>query len=97
MYLKSFTLKLATVYSTICKFTTKSRNSNLKKLLLEMPKDSKHIAEIQKQRQKIKERGARYIPGTVNLQVLGSGAPGSPATVYLFTDQSRYVYPRKQF
>ena len=55
-----------------------------------MPRNSKHIAEAQKQRIKIKEKAGRYIPGTVSLQILGSGAPGSPASVYLFTDQSRY-------
>lgn len=54
-----------------------------------MPRNSKHIAEAQKQRLRIKEKASRYIPGTVNLQILGSGAPGSPANVYLFTDQSR--------
>lgn len=55
-----------------------------------MPLQRPHVAEAQKQRIRIKEKASRYIPGTVNLQILGSGAPGSPASVYLFTDQSRY-------
>lgn len=49
----------------------------------------KHIVSAQKQQIKIKEKNQRYVPGTLNLQILGSGAPGAPASVYLFTDQSR--------
>ncbi|KAG4074978.1 hypothetical protein HA402_014557 [Bradysia odoriphaga] len=57
-----------------------------------MPREPKHIAEAQKQRLKIKQKSQNYVPGTVNVQVLGSGAPGSPATIYLFTDQFRYLF-----
>uniref|UniRef100_A0A6B2EER2 Zinc phosphodiesterase ELAC protein 2 n=1 Tax=Phlebotomus kandelakii TaxID=1109342 RepID=A0A6B2EER2_9DIPT len=57
-----------------------------------MPRDVKHIHEAQKHRIRIREKGAKYIPGTVTLQVLGTGAPGSPACVYIFTDQSRYLF-----
>lgn len=68
---------------------------NLKIVLSEMEvknqKLQKHIVDAQKQRIKIKEKGARYVPGTVNLQILGNGAPGSPSCVYLFTDQNRFV------
>lgn len=49
----------------------------------------KHITDAQKQRQKLKERGTRYVPGTVSLQILSNGSPGSPACVYVFTDQNR--------
>lgn len=49
----------------------------------------KHISCAQKVQMKIKERNQKYVPGTLTLQVLGSGAPGAPASVYLFTDQSR--------
>lgn len=74
-----------------CFFSTKStKNINLQKILLQMPREPKHIAEAQKQRLKIKEKSRNYVPGTVNIQVLGSGAPGSPATLYLFTDQWRF-------
>ncbi|GAB0087583.1 Ribonuclease Z [Sergentomyia squamirostris] len=71
-----------------------SQNSsdNLKNLLLKMPRDVKHIHEAQKHRLRIREKGAKYVPGTVTLQVLGTGAPGSPACVYIFTDQSRYLF-----
>ncbi|XP_055837284.1 ribonuclease Z, mitochondrial [Episyrphus balteatus] len=34
----------------------------------------------------------KYSPGTVTLQVLGCGAHGAPSSVYLFTDQSRYLF-----
>uniref|UniRef100_U5EN23 Zinc phosphodiesterase ELAC protein 2 n=1 Tax=Corethrella appendiculata TaxID=1370023 RepID=U5EN23_9DIPT len=57
-----------------------------------MPIDRKHIEEQQKQRLKIKEKSLKYVPGTVNLQILGSGSPGTPGSVYLFTDQSRYLF-----
>ncbi|XP_031628749.1 ribonuclease Z, mitochondrial [Contarinia nasturtii] len=51
-----------------------------------------HIATTQKQLLKIKEKNQKYVPGTVNLQIVGNGAPGAPASVYLFTDQSRYLF-----
>lgn len=56
-----------------------------------MPRDPKHIAEAQKQRRLVKEKSLKYTPGTINLQILGSGAAGSPATVYLFTDRWRFL------
>lgn len=76
-------------------------NKPLNRLLMDMPVDQidanrlkhqrlqKHIADAQKQRQKIKERSTKYVPGTVSLQVLSNGSPGSPACVYVFTDQNR--------
>uniref|UniRef100_A0A182S923 Zinc phosphodiesterase ELAC protein 2 n=1 Tax=Anopheles maculatus TaxID=74869 RepID=A0A182S923_9DIPT len=57
-----------------------------------MPLDPKHIAEAQKQRLKLKQKVSKVSPGIVNLQVLGCGAPGAPASVYLFTDQTRYLF-----
>lgn len=78
-----------------------SPKTKLNRLLMDMPVDQKdqtalknqrlqkHIQDAQKQRQKLKERGTRYVPGTVSLQILSNGAPGSPACVYLFTDQNR--------
>uniref|UniRef100_A0A1B0CS85 ribonuclease Z n=1 Tax=Lutzomyia longipalpis TaxID=7200 RepID=A0A1B0CS85_LUTLO len=71
---------------------SKNPADNLKNLLLNMPRDTKHIQEAQKHRIRIREKGTKYIPGTVTLQVLGTGAPGSPACVYIFTDQSRYLF-----
>jgi hypothetical protein len=66
-----------------------SEQHNLKQLLLTMPKDTRPTAALQKQRQKCKEKGQKYTPGTVSLQVLGSGAKGAPRSLYVFTDQSR--------
>lgn len=74
--------------------------SKLNSLLMDMPvapnaaslknqRLQKHITDAQKQRQKLKERGTRYVPGTVSLQVLSNGSAGSPACVYVFTDQNR--------
>lgn len=57
--------------------------------MMSKAKIQKHIAGAQKIQIKIKERNQKYVPGTLTLQVLGSGAPGAPASVYLFTDQSR--------
>jgi len=62
---------------------------NLKDLLLTMPRDTKHAVALQQQRQKLKEKGQKYLPGTVSLQVLGSGAKGAPRSLYVFTDHSR--------
>ncbi|SPP74092.1 ribonuclease Z, mitochondrial [Drosophila guanche] len=40
----------------------------------------------------LRKKLASVVPGTVSLQVLGAGANGSPSAVYLFTDQSRYLF-----
>ncbi|KAL0892776.1 hypothetical protein ABMA27_014482 [Loxostege sticticalis] len=59
----------------------------------EMPKaNSARIAEAQRQRQQISKKSEKYAPSTVYLQVLGSGARGAPNTLYLFTDQKRYLF-----
>lgn len=56
---------------------------------LKMPKLVTHTIALKNHRQKLKEKGQKYSPGTVNLQVLGSGANGAPRSLYVFTDQSR--------
>ncbi|KAH8401674.1 hypothetical protein KR009_007226 [Drosophila setifemur] len=40
----------------------------------------------------LRKKLASVVPGTVNLQVLGAGTNGAPASVYLFTDQARYLF-----
>ncbi|XP_022232324.2 ribonuclease Z, mitochondrial [Drosophila obscura] len=40
----------------------------------------------------LRKKLSSVVPGTVSLQVLGAGANGSPTAVYLFTDQSRYLF-----
>lgn len=57
-----------------------------------MPKVPKHIPEAQKQRRLIKEKFSKYVPGRITLQVLGSGAKGAPRSLYVFSDQSRYLF-----
>ncbi|XP_075973216.1 ribonuclease Z isoform X2 [Anticarsia gemmatalis] len=58
-----------------------------------MPKaNSARITEAQRQRQFIAKKSEKYGPSTVYLQVLGSGAKGAPNTLYLFTDQKRYLF-----
>lgn len=77
--------------TTSIRFYTQNKNSNLVNLLKTMPKDPKHISEAQKIRKKIKEKSSRYVPGRVTLQVLGTGAEGAPRSLYVFSDQSRFL------
>ena len=57
-------------------------------LLITMPKDTSHVARLQSERQAKKISKVKYPPGTVTLQVLGSGVRGAPRSLYMFTDQS---------
>ncbi|XP_030751633.1 ribonuclease Z, mitochondrial isoform X3 [Sitophilus oryzae] len=57
-----------------------------------MPKEPRHVIAAQKQRIKIKQKSSKYVPGKVHLQILGTGAKGAPGAVYLFSDQSRYLF-----
>ncbi|XP_058824529.1 ribonuclease Z, mitochondrial [Topomyia yanbarensis] len=82
-------IKFKVCYSAI-RFS--STNSKLHQILALMPLDPKHIAEAQKQRLKLKQKIIKTSPGIVNLQIVGSGAPGTPASVYLFSDQTRYLF-----
>jgi hypothetical protein len=80
-------------------FTVRSFHSNQKvfsdrgkdrllNLLITMPKDTSHVARLQSERQAKKISKMKYPPGTVTLQVLGSGVRGAPRSLYMFTDQS---------
>ncbi|XP_047024752.1 ribonuclease Z, mitochondrial isoform X1 [Helicoverpa zea] len=84
-------------YRVVSKCSIRSHSSDSTKKLLEfladMPKaNSGRIAEAQRQRQQISKKSEKYGPSTVYLQVLGSGARGAPNTLYLFTDQKRYLF-----
>ncbi|KAF5288455.1 hypothetical protein FQR65_LT02107 [Abscondita terminalis] len=57
-----------------------------------MPKNRPHIPEAQRQRKVIKEKFTKYAPGRITLQVLGTGAVGAPRSLYVFSDQSRYLF-----
>ncbi|XP_054284563.1 ribonuclease Z, mitochondrial-like [Macrosteles quadrilineatus] len=65
---------------------------NLLNKTFKMPKPTPHTVALKKQRLKLKEKSLKYNPGIVNLQVLGSGAHGAPRCLYVFTDQSRYLF-----
>lgn len=54
----------------------KFSNQKLLDLLKDMPKDATNIAQMQKQRNKIKEKAAKYPPGTVNMQFLCASSTG---------------------
>lgn len=56
------------------------------------PKSAPPQLRREKQLQAAKKKTMPYIPGIVNLQVLGAGANGSPSAIYLFTDQARYLF-----
>ncbi|EDW02052.1 GH20113 [Drosophila grimshawi] len=49
-------------------------------------------AKYERQPNVLRKKLSSVVPGSVNLQVLGAGANGSPSAVYLFTDQSRYLF-----
>ncbi len=66
----------------------KKTKDKLLNLLYTMPKDTSHIPRLQSERTAKKISKVKYPPGTVTLQVLGSGVRGSPRALYLFTDQS---------
>jgi len=57
-----------------------------------MPKEQPHIPVLKFARNKKKEATAKYPAGYITLQILGSGAKGAPSSLYMFTDQSRYLF-----
>lgn len=57
--------------------------NKLHQLIMDMKKDIKPSRPKQK---------SKYAAANVTLQVLGSGAKGTPSSLYVFSDQSRYVY-----
>lgn len=73
------------------KTTTKMSNNSAAKPQTQLG-NSKPMLRKEKQQQSNKKKNTPYIPGTVTMQILGAGSNGSPASVYLFTDQSRYLF-----
>ncbi|ODM99911.1 Ribonuclease Z, mitochondrial [Orchesella cincta] len=57
-----------------------------------MPKETVHVPVLKEGRKAKKETSGRYPAGIINLQVLGSGAKGAPRSLYVFTDQTRYLF-----
>ncbi|XP_049868764.1 ribonuclease Z, mitochondrial isoform X2 [Pectinophora gossypiella] len=75
------------------RYFKKDSSKKLLEFLAGMPKaNSARILENQRQRQHIAKKSEKYGPSCVYLQVLGSGARGAPNTLYLFTDQKRYLF-----
>lgn len=70
-------------------FSVKTR---LKDLLINMPKEAVHVPALKAGRKAKKETFSKYPAGIINLQVLGSGAKGAPRSLYVFTDQTRYLF-----
>ncbi|KAG7303022.1 hypothetical protein JYU34_013030 [Plutella xylostella] len=95
MYVKSvglFTSRL--VSSQYCvRYYKNTGTKKLLEFLAEMPKaNTTRITAAQHQRKQIQKKSEKYGSSTVYLQVLGSGARGVPNTLYLFTDQKRYLF-----
>jgi len=68
---------------------SKSFKSPLHDLLISMPKEAVHVPLLQSQRAARKEVTSKFPAGYINLEVLGNGAKGAPAALYVFTDQTR--------
>lgn len=92
MYGISVLFSSRVVSSRSIRYHSSGSTKKLLEFLANMPKaTSARIADAQRQRQQISKKSEKYGPSTVYLQVLGSGARGAPNTLYLFTDQKRYV------
>lgn len=76
------------IYRTLRTLTT----SNLMAATIASAKDPLTGPRYEREPNVLRKKLASVVPGTVNLQVLGSGANGAPAAVYLFTDQARYLF-----
>nr|AGC92712.2 Ribonuclease Z-like protein [Heliconius erato] len=77
------------------RYYNKDSSKKLLEFLGTMPKvngKDGRIADSQRQRQLIAKKSEKFGASTVYLQVLGSGARGAPNTLYLFTDQKRYLF-----
>ncbi|CAH0719588.1 unnamed protein product, partial [Brenthis ino] len=75
------------------RYYSKDSSKKLLEFLGTMPKvNTGRIKEVQRQRLQTSKKSEKYGPSTVYLQVLGSGARGAPNTLYLFTDQKRYLF-----
>ncbi|XP_045128370.1 ribonuclease Z, mitochondrial-like isoform X1 [Portunus trituberculatus] len=76
--------------TTQCKSFRKSKQK-LYDLILTMPKKV-DLKGLQEQRLARKKKIRKYPPSTVYLQVLGSGAPGAPKALYVFTEHAKYLF-----
>lgn len=51
------------------KGTNSTIHYNLKNILLNMPREKNHVDVMRQHRIKLKEKGKKYLPGILNLQV----------------------------
>ncbi|XP_064478963.1 ribonuclease Z, mitochondrial-like isoform X2 [Ornithodoros turicata] len=66
---------------------------NLVCMIANMPKEPKAAKELRIQRMKAKAKGAQQArPAEITLWVLGNGALGNPKSLYVSSDQSRYLF-----
>lgn len=84
-------LKSYTFIRRYSKPAVKSDDNQLGKLVKLLESMPKSPSAHQKARMRHKNRSVT-VPGRVALQVLGTGAEGSPKTLYMFSDHSRYLF-----
>lgn len=75
--------------------TVSDQFRNLVRVIEDMPKEPKAANELRIQRIKAKAKEANRPqprPADITLWVLGNGAPGNPKSLYVSTDQSRYLF-----
>lgn len=69
-----------------------SISKEINQILKQMSKLPGHDAILRREQSKLKRKAQKqHPPGKISIQVLGTGARGGPASIYLFTDQTRSV------
>lgn len=76
-------------------FLRKFSHQKFLDLLKDMPRDATNIAQLQKQRNKIKEKAAKYPPGTVNMQFLCPSSTGKDCP--LISSYTIFIHHRYHF
>ncbi|CAN7992883.1 unnamed protein product [Ixodes hexagonus] len=74
-----------------CACSGRSDADRLIHLIASMPKEPTAAKELRAQRVKAKA-APRPRPSEITLCVLGNGGPGNPRSLYVITDQSRYMF-----
>lgn len=63
--------------------------------IIAMRKSRQHVATLKEHRVKNREKNSNtqnYGASNCYLQIIGTGARGAPRCVYLFTDNSKYIF-----
>ncbi|ALC40593.1 JhI-1 [Drosophila busckii] len=86
-------IKLQTNGRFIRNLTTQHSRMSCKTITVDQDDEIRKLPDkYERQPNVLRKKFTSGVPGTVNLQVLGAGANGSPSSVYLFTDQARYLF-----